>query len=578
MGGTSSQIETVVQGRALDERRKLGAYYTPERLSKILSDWAIRGGQDTVLEPSFGGCGFLAAARDALIARGCQNPPRQIFGCDIDEVAFGYLATVFGGPTDASGFILKDFLDCEAELGWPDRFSVVLANPPYIPHHRIGKARVRELWAREQGIEGVGGRSGLWAYFLSHSVRLLEIGGRMAWVLPGAFLQADYADPIRKYLGERFDRCAAFLVRERLFLEEGTDEETVILLADGHRAEREAGHIEIGEAATLDELDAMIGAWVRREWSGLSKGFSPAALSVETSVDELQTRIAREGKANLLGDVARVQIGLVTGDNRFFVLDEQDRDDAKLKAGDCLRILSKFKAATGASLSSDDLDLYSGRGGRTYLVSAGQPCVNPRVNAYLETFDAERKADISTFKKRRIWCQTSDGNVPDAFFPVMHHTGPRLILNPEGFNCTNTIHRVFFGEHASPVTPKLATISLLTTFSQLSAELVGRRYGSGVLKHEPRDAERIQILLPQADEAEVDHILLKVDTVLRAGDGEAARRIANAAILDWAGIMLTDDEIALLDRALVDMRARRRPDRKTIAISRSTSGKARSNR
>lgn len=578
MGGTSSQIETVIQGRALDERRKLGAYYTPERLSKILSDWAIRGAQDTVLEPSFGGCGFLAAARDTLIARGCQNPPRQIFGCDIDEVAFGYLATVFGGPTDASGFILKDFLDCEAEAGWPERFSVVLANPPYIPHHRIGKERVRELWAREQGIQGVGGRSSLWAYFLSHSVRLLEVGGRMAWVLPGAFLQADYADPIRKYFGERFDRCVAFLVRERLFLEEGTDEETVILLADGHRAERKVGRIEVGEAATLDELDAMIGAWTRGEWSGLCKGFSPAALSIETAVDELQTRIALEGDATLLGNIARVQIGLVTGDNRFFVLGEQDRDNAKLSADDCLRILSKFKAASGASLTRSDLDLYSERRGRTYLVSAGQTCKNPRVNAYLETFEAERKAKISTFQKRRIWCQTSDGNAPDAFFPVMHHTGPRLILNPEGFNCTNTIHRVFFSKEVSNVTPKLATISLLTTFSQLSAELVGRRYGSGVLKHEPRDAERIQVLLPQANEAEVDHVLLEVDNALRSGDGDGARRIANAAILNWSGIKLTDDEIALLERALAEMRVRRRPDRKTTAISRSTSGKEPLNR
>ena len=48
----------------VEDRRILGAYYTPERLSQLLTDWAIRHVDDTVLEPSFGGCGFLATARD----------------------------------------------------------------------------------------------------------------------------------------------------------------------------------------------------------------------------------------------------------------------------------------------------------------------------------------------------------------------------------------------------------------------------------------------------------------------------------------------------------------------------------
>jgi adenine-specific DNA-methyltransferase len=573
MVATSSQTEVIITDRALVERRKLGAYYTPERLSKILSYWAIREADDAVLEPSFGGCGFLAAARDALGDRGCECPPRQIFGCDIDEVAFGYLATVFGGPTDASGFILKDFLDCENEENWPERFSVILANPPYIPHHRIGKARVRELWARQQGIEGVGGRAGLWAYFISHSVRLLAIGGRMAWVLPGAFLQADYAAPIRKYLGDRFDRCAAFLVRERLFLDEGTDEETVILLADGHRSEPRNGRIEIGEAETLDELEALIAAWGSGAWKGVSRGFSPAALSVPDAIAAIQTRIARDGDAKLLGDIARVQIGLVTGDNRFFVLGRDSCEAAGLEPHDCIRILSKFKAAVGATLTGGDLCDYSDRGGRTFLVSADEPCTNERVKSYLDTFGQDRKADVSTFRKRRVWSKTSDGNIPDAFFPVMHHTGPQLILNPEGFNCTNTIHRVFFLTHLADAGRKLVAISMLTTFSQLSAELVGRRYGSGVLKHEPRDAERIELLLPNADEDSVLAVFSEIDATLRAGEGEAARRLADDAILSWSGVTLTDIEKTSLKAALDEMRVRRRPDRKSRASGRSTSSR-----
>ncbi|EFG8200284.1 N-6 DNA methylase, partial [Escherichia coli] len=74
--------------RDLHERRQLGAYYTPERLSDMLAFWAIRSSADQVLEPSFGGCGFLQSAVKALKDCGSRNPKNSIFGCDIDAVAF----------------------------------------------------------------------------------------------------------------------------------------------------------------------------------------------------------------------------------------------------------------------------------------------------------------------------------------------------------------------------------------------------------------------------------------------------------------------------------------------------------
>lgn len=574
MSGKLAHAGPGITDRALDERRKLGAYYTPERLSKILADWAIREPVDSILEPSFGGCGFLAAARDRLSAVGNHHPTRQIFGCDIDPVAFRYLASVFGGPTDATGFLLKDFLDCTAEPTWPDRFSVVLANPPYIPHHRIGKERVRVLARRSQPIDGVGGRSGLWAYFLSHSVGLLAPGGRMAWVLPGAFLQADYAKPIRSFLGERFNRCAAFLVRERLFLTEGTDEETVILLADGYRENAAAGRIEIGEATTLDALEEVIARWARHEWQGVTEGYSPAELSLPEDVRAIHANIVQRGGARTLGDIARVQIGLVTGDNRFFVLGREGLKSAGLTPSDCLAVLSKFKAATGLSLSGADLDAYADRGGGVFLVSTTEPEGSSPVTRYLATYDIDRRKKVSTFKKRKIWSATSDGNVPDAFFPVMHHTGPRLILNEDGANCTNTIHRIFFKSQVTTAQRRVAAISMLTTFSQLSAELVGRRYGSGVLKHEPRDAERIELLLPEADEKAVLLVATDIDQKLRAGEIQAARRAADIAIFDWASISLTKNAYAALEKTLDDMRTRRRPQRSVKPNGRSTSSPA----
>lgn len=554
-----ASLATPQVARGLADRRKIGAFYTPVELSQILADWAIHSASDTVLEPSFGGCGFLEAAFNRLDMLGSSDPVAKIFGCDVDPVAFEHLSTAFNRPVDLDQFRQIDFLDCEPGAGWPDSFTTVLANPPYIPHQRIGQQRRKELSARTWGIPNVGGRAGLWAYFLAHSVSLLKEGGRMAWVLPGAALQADYAATCRGYLGQHFDRCVAIVVRERLFLEEGADEETVILLADGHRSHAKERAIELGEAQTLAELRALISDWSTGRWKGNTTGVCPAGLSLKSEDLARFTALAKGASCQTIGDFAKVQIGIVTGANPFFVLPRSSLASAGLVEADCSPILSKHRQAPGLSFTADDHAAALEKGERGWLIDTSEVGGNARMARYLETFDAESLTSIGTFRKRKVWHRPCDRKFPDAFLPVMHHDGPRLVLNMLGCNSTNTVHRVYFHAKATASDRKLLAISLLTTFSQISAEMVGRRYGSGVLKHEPRDAERIQVLMPELAPDAIQRSFADIDRHLRAGDAAAASAVADALILCQSGLATQLDDLRL---ALVNMRERRRPDRK----------------
>nr|WP_176943527.1 N-6 DNA methylase [Sphingomonas sp. YR710] len=549
--------------RNLTVRRQLGAFYTPPRLSRLLADWAINTSADTVLEPSFGGCGFLEAARDALIALGCAMPSESIYGCDIDPIAFDHLAEVFGSPVDTSGFVLGDFLDRQNEAQWPAKFSAILANPPYIPHHKIDRGKLKKLAAEPGVVSDIGGRSSLWAYFISHSLSYLALGGRMAWVLPGAFLQADYAAPIRLHIAEHFRRSLAIVIRERIFLTEGTDEETVVLLADGYGDKEVGRKSELGEARTVDDLAALIPQWDGGEWRGITTAICPAMLSMDelaiTSFDALKAKPV----ATTLGAVARVQIGIVTGDNDFFILSQEGARAAGLEEADCTPVLAKFRATKGLSFKRADMAEYLEGGGRALLIDSSCSPDNQRVRDYLASFDVERRAKISTFKKRTIWSAPNDGNCPHAFLPVMHHEGPRLVLNDLNCVSTNTVHRVFFHADVTENIQRLASISMLTSFSQISAELVGRRYGSGVLKHEPRDAERIDLLLPKMKPEMLDQAVTAIDKALREGGQAEAMKLADKLIFTACGIAVGRTSKLFRD-ALQSMRLRRRPERRKL--------------
>lgn len=502
------------------ERKRLGAFYTPENLSRILTDWAIRTPSDLILEPSFGGCGFLVAARRRLESLGAEKPKNQIYGCDIDDGAFEFLAEALGLPVDSERFIHKDFLSTRALVEWPKLFDATIGNPPYIPYQSIAEDKRKNLIDNAESL-GVtlGGKSSLWAHFLFHAVSFVAPNGRMAWVLPGSFLQADYAINIRKYLARSFSDVICILMHQRFFKAEGTEEETVVLLAKGRGEYESESSIVFVDALDVSQLELVVEKWDAGKPIGQPLIGRPSFLSVGEKLSELYKQVLSEASCCVLGDLLKINIGLVTGANKFFVLDSSAMSEAGLTACDVLPILGKFKFAKGLNFTGSDFADIVDEGGRAYLVNSKTPPIKRSgLYRYLQTFGEENRNKVSTFKKRELWHAPDDGRIPDAFFPVMNHHGPRLVLNELRINCTNTIHRAFFKEVMTPVQKKLVSISMLTSFSQISAEFVGRRYGSGVLKHEPRESEKIALLLPDLISPDVVHKChAEIDYLLRAG-------------------------------------------------------------
>lgn len=517
------------------ERKRLGAFYTPEVLSRILSDWAIQKSSDLVLEPSFGGCGFLVAASRRLEELGAESPKDQIFGCDVDDGAFEFLANTLGQPVNSKNFLHGDFLSLRSLEDWPTLFDATIGNPPYIPYQSILEDWRHQLIQRasSQGVN-LGGKASLWAHFLIHAVSFVAPGGRMAWVLPGSFLQADYAINVRKYLSQSFGDVICILMHERFFKTEGTEEETVVLLAKDRGHYPDGSLINFIDSLDVARLQVIIDAWESGIPQGQPLEGRPSFLSASESVANTYKKVCEKDECHVLGDVLQVNIGVVTGANQFFVIDKNKAAWAGLKSSDLLPVLSKFKFSKGLSFTYDDFASLVDEGNRGYLISPKIPPVAGSALAqYLDGFTVEARSKVSTFKKRSVWYAPDDGRIPDAFFPVMNHHGPRLVLNDAEITCTNTIHRAFFYSSITDFKKRLVSISMLTSFSQLSAEFVGRRYGSGVLKHEPREAEKIAIYLPAAVSVEeVDAIYNRVDELLRQEKYSEASSVADDFIFN----------------------------------------------
>ncbi len=547
-----------------EEKRKKGIYYTPNDATRILCSWAIRDANDRLLEPSFGACGFLEASRARLEELGCEDSCYQLYGCDLDDHAFElHLWPLFDDRNDLlERFLISDFLAV-----WPENFDTefdaIIGNPPYVAHHRMSdEQKVNLQVAFGNSPWNPGRRADLWAYFVLHSLRFLRQGGRVAWILPGSSLHSDYAAVVRNVVGTQFGRSLAIQLGQKLFVSEGAQENTVVLLADGYGQPGEG--LRLQYAATLADLTTTIERWDAGEAVGEPCGTRVQEAFLSADTRDTITWIEEHFQVKPLSDFCTIRIGIVTGANPFFLFNSARAKEHELPAESLRPLLPKFEMVSGLELTPFDLQRAVESGFSCLLVDTRNLNENEDgpVQRYLATFDEEAKQKNHTFRKRNTWHQPDDGLVPCAFLSYMHEHGPRLALNTARTTSTNTVHRVFFHDGLDLMTQQAIAVALQSTFGQLCAEIEGRAYGSGVLKHEPSGARRIRLLLPRhLDQQVTREAFLAVDRLFREGKQsqvqDVADRFAMGDLLAREGQVAFEQTTATLKEALKAMRAKR---------------------
>lgn len=554
------------------EQKQFGKFYTPNEATRILCSWAIRGAEDLLLEPSFGGCSFLDASKSRLADLGSIDPCLQLFGCDIDESAFEKsLFALFPEHQDLfERFHIRDFLTMTPQR-LHAQFDAVIGNPPYISHHRMTteqKDQIRDifsntLWTPDR-------RSDLWVYFVLHSLQFLRVGGRMAWILPGSFFHSDYAALVRRVIGEQFSRSLAIQLGQKLFLDEGAQENTIVLLADGYAEGTQ--ELRAHYAPTLEDLADVVEQWENGQPIGQPCGERVQEAFLSATAREHLNDLQLNFRVNSLGNFCDVRIGIVTGANPFFVLSRSAAQKNELPTHALRAIVSKFEIVRGLQLSEGDLNVEVNRDFACLLLDTHDldETEDGPIQRYLSTFDLQKRQVNRTFNKRPIWHYSDDGYTPDAFLSYMHQNGPRLALNQVGTTSTNTVHRVYFHPDITDLEKQATAISLQSTFGQLCAEIEGRAYGSGVLKHEPTGAKRIRLMLPQQITTEATEMAFaEVDSCMRSGKPNEAQKAADkwamTDLISQRGQAVFEQVVSDLNKALFVMRARRHhPPRPTV--------------
>jgi len=525
-------------------RKERGAFYTPMRIASFIIEWAIRDKQDKLLDPGAGEGIFLAEGYKRLreLGSNSNDASNQIFGIELDaktaKDATEALQKLCGTRVR---LINGDFFDIKPPtLLEPDSGSVplvdtIVGNPPYIRYHSFkGEARSKGLAAAKAAGVELTSLTSSWAPFIVHATRFLISKGRLGMVVPAELLNVDYAAPIRQMLLEHFKDITIVSFEKRVFPE--VLEDTVILLADKNGVRKGVSILRLADLEQLDHLDPR----------SLEANTMPKTIIPQSEFKEKWTRhllrfedyelyreIASRPEIAPLSTFAMVDIGVVTGDNDYFILSARETNASKIEETFLTPIVSGASHLRGAVFRRSDWRKLWEDDEKCMLLNIGLPREEAQqysVWPYLMQGENRQIHKRYKTRTRNPWYAVPYVKIPECFLTYMSYRFPRLVLNEARATNTNTIHSVLISERRRA---KRLVASFYNTLTLLSTELVGRSYGGGVLKLETQEAEKVRV--PRLDDAiskELEGRLNRIDELIRKKSPDEAIRLVDNVVLE----------------------------------------------
>lgn len=468
--------------------REKGQFWTPEWVAQPMAEYVLSQQSDEIFDPAVGAGAFFLAAKRIAKKTGIKI---GLSGREIDKSALK--SAMDNGLTkcDLRNVILRDFI-----LAPPrSKYKAIIANPPYVRHHRIPFKMKAELKAF--GLVTTGkifdGRAGLQLYFFIRCLERLEINGRLAFIVSADICEGVYAHKLWDWVKRNYCLDAVITFDESATPFPALDTNPIIIFIRNSNPQN-----EIGWARCIKPSKIALSRWIK---SGFTRNDIEGIYTERRSLEEavgtgLSRPINLDGNTKFrLGDFAKVMRGIVTGENSFFFLTKDRVKELGIPEEYWLKAVGRTRDIPGNELTNEVLRKLENTGRPTMLLSIGKtryddmPISLQKYLKYGEELGLDKKKLIST---RSPWYRLETRKVPHFLFSYLGRRNSRFIINKAGIVPLTGFHCIYARNEIPSFIEKLRRVlNNPKTISNL--KWVGKSYGGGAIKVEPRALEKLPL-------------------------------------------------------------------------------------
>ncbi|MDP3792335.1 MAG: N-6 DNA methylase [bacterium] len=462
-------------------RRSLGQFFTPYKIASFMADWILDNKRDslTILDPATGLGIFERALKNRNTDR---NIKFDLF--EIDKKVSLELKKITSNLGIKANILNSDFLTGS----WDKKYDGIIANPPYYKHHFIKNKEdiFQKICSKTYFKFSI--QTNIYCWFLIKSMNLLSEGGRLAFIVPSEFLNANYGEKIKEYLLS----SGIVLHLININFEENVFDNALttssIILAEKHQDKSTAiNFFSVSDVNQLDSLNKFLNDYPRKKINNRD-------LSSKVKWRNYFNGYKQKDDKNfiLFSQIGKFSRGIATGSNEYFTLTPEEIKQHQISIECLYPCITKANFVKDILFSDNDFELLVKQNKKTYLFdgekSNHKTCIN-----YIKKGENENIHNKFLTKNRTPWFALEKRGVSKIWVSVFGRSGLKFIWNTS--DCKNlTCFHSFYPTENGKKYLDILFVYLNTDFAKNLFDREKREYGNGLEKFEPNDINKSLIL------------------------------------------------------------------------------------
>jgi len=393
--------EAFAATKTLEDRRALGQFFTPEPIALMMADWICGINPGVILDPAVGPGAFPRAIAQRL------SVPASMVCVDIDPAVINFVNEI---DLASCGVMIENRLGDFLTMKFDEKFDGIIANPPYLRHHAMSyDFDIFSLIGGAAKIN-ISRLANSYILFLLRCITLLKSGGRMCFIIPAEWTNANFGQPVKECLLDRgfLRQMAYFNHAADIFADTLTTSCVLFIEKDTLPASNIVPIHYVTATTPLNSLSSV---------EALAKNVPAievpkAALRATKKWDALIRGRATSPLPGFirLGDIAATKRGIATGANDFFHLTKCEVDVAGISDQNLLPCVERAADVVGLMFTNADYDRLSCSGGRAHLVAFGRE-MNLDELQYIREGMARGLQDRYLLSMRSPWYSVESGRL-----------------------------------------------------------------------------------------------------------------------------------------------------------------------